>query len=87
VPFFVAADPRGLAPARAQVWATAFSSRDAATAHARKLAQPCVIIAALDLAEAVCVLQTTPDAPTSLPVESAPAPPPTSVPLAASSRR
>lgn len=87
MPFFVAADPRPLAPGRAQVWATAFPSRDAAAAHARKLAQPYVIVTAPDLAEAVRVLQAPPDAPSSLPVETVPAPPPPSLPLAAFSRR
>ena len=67
MPFFVAADPGRLAPARAQVWATAFPSHQAAVAHARKLAQPCVIIAAPTLTEAVRALQD---------LRGAPGPPP-----------
>jgi hypothetical protein len=87
VPFFLAADPRKLAPDRAQVWATAFPSRQAAAAHARALAQPYVIVEALTLSEAVRVLQAPQGAPNFLPVASVPAPPPTTVPLAASARR
>jgi hypothetical protein len=63
VPFFVAADPRRLAPPRVQVWATAFPSHQAAAAHAQMLAQPCVIIEALHLAEAVCALRAPLGAP------------------------
>jgi hypothetical protein len=71
VPFYVAADPRRLAPARAQVWATAFPSRQAAAAHARALPQPCVIIEARSLSEAVRLLQAPPGAPGSPPAGGA----------------
>ena len=53
MPFFVAADPRRLAPGQVRVWATAFPSRAAATAHAQALSEPCVVIEARTLRAAV----------------------------------
>jgi hypothetical protein len=57
MPFFVAADPRRLAPNRVQVWATAFPSREAADTRAQMLTEPCVIIEARNLSGALHALR------------------------------
>ena len=72
MPFFLAAEPRPLASDRVAVWATAFPSREAAAAHARTLAQPCVILEAPTLAAAVRLAQRRRGSQASPPVRGAP---------------
>ena len=72
VPFFVAVDPRRLAPARVQVWATAFSTREAAAAHARLLSEPCIIVEAPHLTGAVQQARHRPGPGDSPPADATP---------------
>ena len=72
MPFFLVAEPHPLASDRVAVWATAFPSRAAAAAHARTLAQPCVVLEAPNLSGAVRVAQRWQGAQASLPAGGAP---------------
>jgi hypothetical protein len=49
MPFFLVADHPGTERGRVQIWATPYPSREAALAHAQRIAGPCMVIEARNL--------------------------------------